>query len=91
MGNLALPGSDTIELSAEPIDYVDTDGDGPTVMLLHSILMNHTVWRDVNAELPSDGLLVEIADSYTVIPLDQPQQLADAVRAYITSTGDQPR
>lgn len=82
---------DTIELSAGPIDYVDTGGDGPTVVLLHGVLMSHTVWRDVNAELTPDGLLVEIADSYTVIPLDQPQQLADAVRAFITSTADQPR
>lgn len=81
---------DTIELSAGPIDYVDTGGDGPTV-LLHGMLMSHTVWRDVIAELLPDGRLVEIADSYAVIPLDQPQQLADAVRAFITSTADQPR
>jgi pimeloyl-ACP methyl ester carboxylesterase len=41
----------TIELSAGPIDYVDTGGNGPTVVLLHGVLMNHTVWRDVIAEL----------------------------------------
>ena len=41
----------TTELSAGPIDYVDTGGDGPAVVLLHSVLMNHTVWRDVIAEL----------------------------------------
>jgi pimeloyl-ACP methyl ester carboxylesterase len=82
---------DTIELSAGPIDYVDTGGDGPTVVLLHGVPMNHTVRRDVIAELLPDGRLVEIADSYTVIPLDQPQQLADAVRSFVTSTADQPR
>jgi pimeloyl-ACP methyl ester carboxylesterase len=83
---------DTIELSAGPIDYVDTGGDGPTVVLLDGVLMSHTVWRDVNAELTPDGLLVEIADSYTVvIALDQPQQLADAVRSFTTSTADQSR
>jgi pimeloyl-ACP methyl ester carboxylesterase len=43
------------------------------------------------ADLLPDGQLVEIADSYTVIPLDQPQQLADAVRTFITSTADRPR
>ena len=43
------------------------------------------------ADLLPDGRLVEIADSYTVIPLDQPHQLADAVRTFITSTADQPR
>ena len=29
----------TIELSAGQIDYVDTEGDGPTVVLLHGVLM----------------------------------------------------
>jgi pimeloyl-ACP methyl ester carboxylesterase len=38
-----------------------------------------------------DGRLVEITESYTVVPLDQPKQLADAVRAFITSTADRPR
>jgi pimeloyl-ACP methyl ester carboxylesterase len=41
----------TIDLSEGPIDYVDTGGDGPTVVLLHGVLMNYTVWRDVIAEL----------------------------------------
>src|SRR4029453_274433 len=35
----------TIELSAGRIDYVDTEGDGPTVVLLHGVLMNNTGWR----------------------------------------------
>jgi pimeloyl-ACP methyl ester carboxylesterase len=43
------------------------------------------------AELLPDGRLLEITDSYTVVPLDQPKQLADAVRAFITSTADRPR
>lgn len=43
------------------------------------------------ADLLPDGRLVEIADSYTVVPLDQPHQLADAVRAFITSTAGHPR
>ena len=41
----------TIELSAGQIDYVDTEGDGPTVVLLHGVLMNNSVWRGVIAEL----------------------------------------
>jgi pimeloyl-ACP methyl ester carboxylesterase len=41
----------TIDLSAGPIDYIDTAGDPPTVILLHGVLMNHTVWREVIAEL----------------------------------------
>jgi pimeloyl-ACP methyl ester carboxylesterase len=41
----------TIDISAGPIDYVDTRGNGPTVVLLHGVLMNHTVWRNVMNEL----------------------------------------
>jgi pimeloyl-ACP methyl ester carboxylesterase len=41
----------TIDLSAGPIDYVDTRGDGPTVVLLHGVLMNRTVWRNAMNEL----------------------------------------
>ena len=37
-----------------------------------------------------DGRLVEITDSYTVVPLDQPEQLADAVRAFVASTAASP-
>ena len=43
-------GPGTIDLSAGPIDYIDTGG-GPTVVLLHGVLMNDTVWRDVITEL----------------------------------------
>ena len=46
---------------------------------------------DMLADLLPDGRLVEIADSYTVVPLDQPQKLANAVRAFITSTAGHPR
>ncbi|HEY6683280.1 MAG TPA: alpha/beta hydrolase [Propionibacteriaceae bacterium] len=47
------PSSDvrTVDLTVGPIDYVDTGGDGPTVVLLHGVLMNNTVWRRVMAEL----------------------------------------
>jgi pimeloyl-ACP methyl ester carboxylesterase len=43
------------------------------------------------AELLPHGRLIEVTDSYTVVPLDQPAQLADAVGAFITSTADYPR
>jgi pimeloyl-ACP methyl ester carboxylesterase len=41
----------TIDLSAGPIDYLDTGGEGPTVVLLHGVLMNHSVWRGVITKL----------------------------------------
>jgi pimeloyl-ACP methyl ester carboxylesterase len=41
----------TVDLPVGPIDCVDTGGEGPTVVLLHGVLMNNTVWRGVMAEL----------------------------------------
>jgi pimeloyl-ACP methyl ester carboxylesterase len=35
------------------------------------------------AELLPQGRLVEIADSYTLIPLDQPGELAGAMREFV--------
>ena len=43
------------------------------------------------ADLSPDGRLVEITDSYTVVPLDHPQQLADAIRTFVTSTAERSR
>jgi pimeloyl-ACP methyl ester carboxylesterase len=40
-----------IELSAGTIDYEDTGGDGPTVVLLHGLLMDASLWDDVIADL----------------------------------------
>jgi pimeloyl-ACP methyl ester carboxylesterase len=38
------------------------------------------------AELLPHGQLIEIADSYTLLPLDQPQELAHAIRQFIRDT-----
>lgn len=38
------------------------------------------------AELLPDARLVEVADSYTLVPLDQPAELAAAVRSFIMTT-----
>ena len=43
------------------------------------------------ADLLADGRLLEIPDSYTLIPLDQPAQLADAIREFTSSTTTQRR
>ena len=43
------------------------------------------------ADLLPDGRLLEIPDSYTLIPLDQPAQLADAIREFTSSTTTQRR
>jgi pimeloyl-ACP methyl ester carboxylesterase len=40
-----------IELSAGRIEYTDTGGDGPVIVLLHGLLMDASLWDDVIAEL----------------------------------------
>lgn len=42
------------------------------------------------ADLLPDGHLVEIEDSYTLVPLDQPQRLAGALRSFVASTAGTP-
>jgi pimeloyl-ACP methyl ester carboxylesterase len=43
-----------IELTAGPIDYDDTGGPGPTVVLLHGVLMDGSLWRHVVRDLRED-------------------------------------
>jgi pimeloyl-ACP methyl ester carboxylesterase len=43
-----------IELSAGTIEYEDTGGDGPTLVLLHGLLMDASLWGDVIADLSGD-------------------------------------
>lgn len=43
-----------IELSAGAIEYEDTAGPGPIVLLLHGLIMNSSLWRHVVCELRTD-------------------------------------
>ncbi|MFD8307901.1 alpha/beta fold hydrolase [Streptomyces sp. NPDC059690] len=43
-----------IELSAGTIAYEDTGGDGPTVVLLHGLMMDASLWEGPIAELSTD-------------------------------------
>ena len=43
-----------IELSAGTVEYEDTGGDGPTVVLLHGVAMDGSLWRGVVAYLGED-------------------------------------
>jgi pimeloyl-ACP methyl ester carboxylesterase len=43
-----------IELSAGTIDYEDTGGPGPVVVLIHGVAMNGSLWRDVVGDLRRD-------------------------------------
>jgi pimeloyl-ACP methyl ester carboxylesterase len=43
-----------IELSAGTIEYEDTGGDGPTIVLLHGLMMDASLWAGPIAELAVD-------------------------------------
>jgi pimeloyl-ACP methyl ester carboxylesterase len=45
---------DEIELSAGTIEYEDTGGDGPTIVLLHGLLMDASLWDGPIAVLSAD-------------------------------------
>ncbi|MEU9520607.1 alpha/beta hydrolase [Streptomyces sp. NPDC048224] len=47
-----------IELSAGTIEYEDTGGEGPVVVLLHGLVHDATVWRNVVADLRTDHRVV---------------------------------
>src|ERR1700730_14027337 len=42
-----------IELSSGTIEYADTGGDGPVLVLLHGLMMDASLWDGVIAELSS--------------------------------------
>jgi pimeloyl-ACP methyl ester carboxylesterase len=46
--------TEKIELSAGAIEYTDTGGDGPVIVLLHGLLMDASLWDGVVAELSAD-------------------------------------
>jgi pimeloyl-ACP methyl ester carboxylesterase len=43
-----------IDLSTGTLDYLDTGGDGHTVVLLHGLLMDSSLWNGVLADLAAD-------------------------------------
>ena len=43
-----------IELSSGTIDYTDTGGDGPVLVLLHGLMMDASLWDGVVADLSGD-------------------------------------
>jgi len=43
-----------IELSAGTIDYLDTGGDGPVLVLLHGLMMDASLWDETIADLAAD-------------------------------------
>ncbi|MGW5663867.1 alpha/beta fold hydrolase [Streptomyces sp. NPDC003758] len=47
-----------ITLTAGPVAYEDTGGDGPVVVLLHGLVHDHTVWRKVMADLRADHRVI---------------------------------
>src|SRR5436305_4701670 len=44
----------TVEVAAGPIEYIATGGTGPTIVLLHGLAMDGSLWREVVDRLPGD-------------------------------------
>src|SRR5918911_2864865 len=47
-----------VDLSAGTIEYEDTGGDGPVVVLHHGVTMDGSLWRNVVPELRDDHRVV---------------------------------
>jgi pimeloyl-ACP methyl ester carboxylesterase len=43
-----------VELCAGTIEYQDTGGDGPAIVMVHGLVMDGTLWRNVVADLADD-------------------------------------
>jgi pimeloyl-ACP methyl ester carboxylesterase len=43
-----------VECSSGTIDYEDSGGDGPVVVLVHGLIMDGSLWREVIAQLSAD-------------------------------------
>jgi pimeloyl-ACP methyl ester carboxylesterase len=46
--------TETVDLPAGPIEYTDSGGSGPVVVLLHGLLMDASLWDQVIADLRAD-------------------------------------
>ena len=51
MNRVVHLGMTEIELSAGTIEYEDTGGDGPVIVLLHGLLMDGSLWAGVRRAL----------------------------------------
>jgi pimeloyl-ACP methyl ester carboxylesterase len=49
-----VPEARPVELSAGPIAYEDTGGDGPAIVLIHGLLMDSSLWEGVTSDLRRD-------------------------------------
>jgi pimeloyl-ACP methyl ester carboxylesterase len=80
-----------IELSAGSIEYEDTGGGGPARVVWGRRGPPHAPEHGRRlAELLPDARLVEIDDSYTLIPEDQPGELARSIREFVRDTAPEP-
>ena len=49
-----------VELSAGPVEYEDSGGDGPTIVFLHGLLMDSSLWAGPIAELAGEHRCVAL-------------------------------
>ena len=56
-----------IELSAGTIEYQDTGGPGPVVVLLHGLMMDASLWDGLMADLSADCRCIAPTDRKSVV------------------------
>jgi hypothetical protein len=54
----------TIDLSAGPIDYIDTASDGPTVVLLHGVLITTPCGNEISLDGRIEGFDQDVGRYY---------------------------
>lgn len=54
--------AETVELSQGRLHYTDTGGSGPVVVLVHGLLVNGSLWRDVVPALATTGARVIVPE-----------------------------
>ncbi len=56
------PTTRTLDLSAGPVRVRTWEGDGPTVLLVHGLLVDGRLWDAVSPRLAADGMHVVVPD-----------------------------
>lgn len=84
----------TVSLPAGVMEYYDTGGSGPAIVLLHGVLMDHTLWNTVVEQFSGDYRCVipvlPLGAHRIAMPEDadlSPTGVADLIADFLTTLG----